>query len=327
MLLSLLALGTGLALLVWSSDKFVFGASALARSLGVSPLLIGLTIVGFGTSAPEMIVSAVSAWQGNPGLAIGNALGSNIANIALILGTSALITPMVVSSGILKKEMPILLAVMVLVLLLLLDGRLGFQDAILLSATMLLVMAWIVYDGLNHPDAQMEKELAEELPANIPVWNAGGWLLIGLVLLLVSSRMMVWGAVNIAQAMGISDLIIGLSIVAIGTSLPELGASIACMRKKEFDIAIGNVMGSNLFNSLGVLGIAGIIQPTQVDSMVLTRDIPIQLGLMIFLFAIAGQWRVGRFSGKGRISRRSGFFLLASFITYQFTLFFQSLAG
>ena len=327
MLLSLLALGIGLALLVWSSDKFVFGASALARSLGVSPLLIGLTIVGFGTSAPEMIVSAVSAWQGNPGLAIGNALGSNIANIALILGASALIAPMVVSSRILRKEMPILLAVMVLVLLLLLDGRLGLQDAIILSVSMLLVMAWIVYDGLTHPDSKMEMELAEEFPDDLPLWQAGGWLLVGLVLLLVSSRMMVWGAVDIAQAMGISDLVIGLSIVAIGTSLPELGASFACMKKKEFDIAIGNVMGSNLFNSLGVLGIAGIIEPTAVDSMVLTRDMPIQLGLMLFLFAIAGQWRIGRFSGKGRISRRSGVFLLAVFIGYQFTLFFQSLAG
>ena len=192
---------------------------------------------------------------------------------------------------------------------------------------MLLVMAWIVYDGLTHPDAKMEMELAEEFPDDLPLWQAGGWLLVGLVVLLVSSRMMVWGAVDIAQAMGISDLVIGLSIVAIGTSLPELGASFACMKKKEFDIAIGNVMGSNLFNSLGVLGIAGIIEPTAVDSMVLTRDIPIQLGLMLFLFAIAGQWRVGQFSGKGRISRRSGVFLLASFIAYQFTLFFQSLAG
>ncbi len=327
MLLSLLALSIGLAVLVWSSDKFVLGASALARSLGVSPLLIGLTIVGFGTSAPEMIVSAVSAWQGNPGLAIGNAIGSNIANIALILGAAALIAPLVISSRILKREMPILLAVMLLVLALLIDSELGFGDGIILLVGMAAVMAWIVYDGITRHDSHLEQEFENELPPEMPLWQAMAWLILGLLLLLISSRLMVWGAVNIAVAMGISDLVIGLSIVAIGTSLPELGATFACMKKKEYDIALGNVLGSNLFNSLGVLGIAGIIEPTAVEQMVLTRDMPVQFGLMIFLILIAGQWRVGRIGGQSQISRRSGIIFLGCFVAYQLLLFYQSFAG
>lgn len=326
-MLSILALVSGLALLVWSSDKFVFGASALARTLGVSPLLIGLTIVGFGTSAPEMIVSAVSAWQGNPGLAIGNALGSNIANIALILGASALIAPLVISPRILKHQIPLLVAVMLLTLVLLLDNELSSTDSIILLITMLGVMGWIVHDGLKHPESVLDADLEEELATDVPASRALGWLLLALVILLLSSRMMVWGAVNIAQALGISDLVIGLSIVAVGTSLPELGAAFACMRKKEYDIAIGNVLGSNIFNSLGVLGIAGIIQPTAVDPMVLVRDMPVQFGLMLFLILIAGHWHLGIGQTRGQISRRSGLIFLTCFALYQGLLFLQSFSS
>ncbi len=323
MLLNLVSLFTGLALLVWSSDKFVFGASATARSLGVSPLLIGLTIVGFGTSAPEFLVSAISAWNGNPQLAVGNAIGSNIANFALILGISALVSPLIISPRILKTEIPILFFVMLLTLILLLDRHLSYTDGVLLLITMLLVMSWIVYDGLNNRDSVLEKEFENEIPDHIPALHAISWLILGLVLLVISSRMMVWGAVNIAQLLGISDLVIGLSIVAIGTSLPELGASIASVRKKEYDIALGNVLGSNMFNSLGVLGIAGVIKPTEIDHWLLVRDMPLQFFLLLVIFIVAGQWKLG----SGGISRGTGTALFLGFVAYQALLFFQSFSG
>ncbi len=323
MLLNLLALFVGLALLVWSSDKFVFGASCTARLLGVSPLLIGLTIVGFGTSAPELLISAISAYNGNPELAIGNAIGSNIANIALILGSAAIISPLVVSSRIIKIEVPILFCVMLFTLLLMIDDSLSRVDGVLLLLAMTAVMGWIIFDGLTKKDAVLEKEFEDEIPSNISALTAIGWLVTGLIFLVVSSRMMVWGAVNIAQYLGVSDLIIGLSIVAIGTSLPELGASLASVRKKEYDIALGNVLGSNLFNSLGVLGVAGVIQPTGVDRWILLRDMPIQFMLLGVVFLVAGQWKFG----KGRISRRTGVFFLLCFAGYQSLLFYQSFYG
>lgn len=323
MLLSVLALIAGLALLVWSSDKFVLGASSTAAALGVSPLLIGLTIVGFGTSAPEMVVSALSSAGGNPGLAIGNALGSNIANIALILGVSALVVPLAVSSRILRNEMPVLFAVTLLVTLVIWDLQLSRIDSWVLIGGMFAVMGWLVYDGLRNRGSVLEHEFEEEIDASLPLRTALMWCLVGLVLLVVSAQMMVWGAVNIAQFFGISDLIIGLSIVAIGTSLPELGASIASVRKKEYDIALGNVLGSNMFNSLGVLGIAGAISPTEVDRMVLVRDMPFLFALMVLLFLVAGQWALG----KGRISRRTGAIFLISFIAYQGILFWQATGG
>ena len=324
MLLSLAALLIGLALLVWSSDKFILGASATAGALGVSPLMIGLTIVGFGTSAPEMLVSAVSAWNGNPGLAVGNALGSNIANIALILGASALIAPMVISSRIVKTEMPILFAVMLLVLYLMLDMGLSRAAGIILIVAMFSVLGWTVFEGLRKREAQeqLEAQFEDEFES-LPIKQAIGWVIIGLVLLVISSRIMVWGAVNIAEMMGISDLIIGLSIVAIGTSLPELGASFACMKKQEYDIAIGNVLGSNIFNSLGVLGIAAVIEPTNIEILVLYRDQVLQFALILALFWVAGQWKLG----KGRVSPRTGILFLTVYAAYQSLLFYQSFAS
>jgi cation:H+ antiporter len=322
MILSLLALLAGLALLVWSSDKFVLGASATASSMGVSPLLIGLTIVGFGTSAPEMLVSAVSAWNGNPGLAIGNAIGSNIANIALILGASALIAPLIISSRILKHEMPLLVGVMLLALVLIIDKELSYTDGIILIGAMFLVMGWIIYEGITKRDPSLEEGFEEEIPRDIPLAKALRITFVGLVVLVGSSRLMVWGAVNIAESLGISDLIIGLSIVAIGTSLPELAASFVCMKKKAYDLALGNVLGSNLFNTLGVLGIAGIIQPSKVDDFVLIRDMPVQFALMLLLIYIAGQWA----GAHGRISRRTGWIFLSCFVAYQSLLFYQSFA-
>lgn len=322
MWVSVLAIIVGLAVLVWGADRFVVGAAATAYNLGIPPLVIGITVVGFGTSAPEMLVSVFAAWHGNPALAVGNAVGSNIANIALILGCSALITPLTVQSKVLRKELPLLLAVMLFALLLLHEGHLGFIDGWILLAGLLVVMIWVTVGALHaRPDDPIAAEFEQELPTQLTTGQALGWLSLGLLLLLGSSRLLVWGAVNVAQALGVSDLVIGLTIVAVGTSLPELAASIAGAIKDEHDIAVGNVIGSNIFNTLGVLALPGIIHPTELPAEVLQRDYWIMLGLTIALFLMAYGW-----GGAGRISRAEGATLLGCFVLYQ-TLIYLDVRG
>jgi len=314
-LASLTAIVLGFAVLIWSADRFIYGAAALSRNLGVSPLLIGLTIVGFGTSAPELLVSAFAAAQGNPGLAIGNAVGSNIANIALILGITALVAPLAVGSRILRREMPLLLVVMVFAGLLLLDGHLGRLDGSLLLLGLAAVFAWVIYDGLRgrkDPSDPMEAEFDAEIPKAVPTRRALIWLVLGLVALLISARILVWGAVNVAEALGVSDLIIGLTIIAVGTSLPELAASVVSARHGEPDIAIGNVIGSNMFNLLGVMAFPGLIHPAAVPGEVLTRDYPVMFGLTLLFLVMAFGLR-GR---MGRVGRPGGLLLVACFVGY-----------
>lgn len=312
LLLSTAAVVAGFILLVWGADRFVHGASASARNLGISPIIIGLTIVGFGTSTPEVLVSTMAALQGNPGLAIGNAIGSNIANIGLVLGTTALITPLRVRSEILQREYPIMFAIMVLTLLLLLDLQLSRLDGLVLLTGLLLLIVWMVRLGLRQ---QRHDPLAGEydrgIPRHIPTRRALIWLVIGLGVLLLSSHMLVWGAVNIAQAMGVSDLVIGLTVVAIGTSLPELAASVMSAIRKEPDIAIGNIIGSNMFNLLAVIGIPALIAPGPVDPIILSRDMVTMIALSIALFAMA--YGFGR---PGRINRIEGGLLLLAYCGY-----------
>jgi len=313
MMWSYVAVVFGLALLVWSADRFVEGAAATARHFGVPPLLIGMVIVGFGTSAPEMMVSALAASQGNPGIALGNAFGSNISNIALILGVTALISPIAVHSGVLRRELPILTAVTVLAAVLLFDGALSRVDAWIMLGVFAGLMAWTIRQGLARRSdslgAEMERELeTREQPLARSVFR----LLLGLVLLIVSSRLLVWGAVGIARHFGVGDLIIGLTVVAIGTSLPELASSVMATRKGEHDIALGNVIGSNLFNTLAVVGIAAAIHPMAVAPEVMTRDVPVMGALTVSLFIIGYGFR-GR---AGRINRWEGGLLLASFAGY-----------
>ena len=292
MTLAILAVVAGLALLVWSADRFVEGAAATARHFGMPSLLVGMVIVGFGTSAPEMMVAALSAWQGNPGIALGNAYGSNIANIALILGVAALINPIVVHSQVLRKELPILTAVTCLAALQLWDGELSRVDAWVLLAVFGGLMTWSSWQGLRQRADALGVEVAQELAAHaMPIGRALGWLGFGLVMLIVSSRLLVWGAVAIARDLGVSDLIIGLTIVALGTSLPELASAVAAVRKGEHDIALGNVLGSNLFNTLAVVGIAGAIQPMATAPEVLFRDIPVMALLTVSLFGICYGFR------------------------------------
>jgi len=319
MLIDSLAIIAGFIMLIWSADRFIVGAAATARNFDVPPLIIGLTIVGFGTSAPEMMVAGFASYNGSPALAIGNALGSNITNITLVLGIAALITPLDVHSRIIKKELPILLFSTLLALALMRDMTLSRFDGFVLLGLLFLLMWWITRAGLKNPaDDALTSEYMEEMPDKMQTSHALFWLVAGLILLTISSKVLVWGAVNIATEFGVSELIIGLTIIAVGTSLPELAASISGALKNEHDIAIGNVVGSNLFNTLGVLAIPALISPGEIPQDILYRDLPIVLILTILLFIMAYGFR-----GEGRINRLEGGLLLGAFITYQMLLFFS----
>jgi cation:H+ antiporter len=313
MLLALVAVIGGLGVLVWSAERFIDGAAGTATHLGMSPLLIGMVIVGFGTSAPEMVVSAFAALDGSPSLALGNALGSNIANIGLILGITALIAPISVHSAIIRRELPLLLGIGALVGLLLWSGGLSRLEAGLLIAGFFTLIGWTLINAKRGRGDALETEFSQELAEHpMPLKRALLSLAIGLVLLILSSRVLVWGAVSIAQTLGVSDLIIGLTIVAVGTSLPELAASVIAARKGEHDIAIGNIVGSNMFNLLAVIGIAGIIAPMpEIPAEVMTRDWPMMMAGTIALFVMGFGLR-----GEGRINRVEGAILLLTFIAY-----------
>ncbi len=323
MLLAAASILFGLGFLVWGADRFVIGAAGLARSLGVPPLLIGLTVVGFGTSAPEMLVSTVAALQGNPGIAIGNALGSNIANIGLILGATALIAPLMVRSDMLRREYPLLLLVSAGTYLLLLDGKLDRFDGIVLLLGLVASMYALVRIGLKRRDHDpLVDEIEAELPTDLSTRAAAGWFIVGLIVLVVSSRMLVWGAVEVAAAFGVSDLVIGLTIVAIGTSLPELAASIMSAHKNEPDLAIGNVIGSNIWNLLAVLGIPGLLAPGLLPDEVVSRDMLVMLGLTLALFVMGRSMHT-----HGVINRGQGALLLAAFLAYQGWIIWQAHAS
>ena len=321
MTIAFIALIFGFAMLTWGADRFVLGSAAIARNLGVSPLIIGLTIVGFGTSAPEMLVSAMAAWNNNAGLAIGNAIGSNITNIALILGATTLVAPLKVQSSTLRREMPVLLFIMLVGLALMWDGILSRLDGGILLAGLGLMLIWLATLGARDRRDPMQSEYEAEIPSHMPMLRALFWFALGLVILIVGSRILVWGAVIIAQAFGVSDLIIGLTIVALGTSLPELAVTVMSAMKGEHDIAIGNVIGSNMFNLLGVLGLPGLIAPGAFAAEVLTRDFSMMIGLTIALFFMAYGFR-----GPGRINRLEGGVLLATYVGYQTLLYVTSLS-
>ncbi|HCW88456.1 MAG TPA: calcium/sodium antiporter [Marinobacter sp.] len=316
--LAALAVLAGLILLVWSADRFIDGAAATAKHLGMPTLLIGMVIIGFGTSAPELAVSAMASLDGNPGLALGNAYGSNISNIALIVGLTAVIAPIAVHSQVLRKEIPILLAITALAGYQLLDGELSRLDGWILLAAFAGVMGWSIVQGFRGKGDSLIGETETELAEHpMPLGRAVAWLGVGLVLLLVSSRMLVWGAVTIAQAMGISDLVIGLTIVAIGTSLPELASALAAVKKNEHDLILGNIIGSGIFNTLAVVGMAAAIHPLSVDSEVLYRDWTVMTALTIAMLLMGFG-----LTGKSRtISRLDGGLLLLTFLAYTGYLF------
>lgn len=309
-----LAILLGFALLLWSADRFVDGAAATAYHANVSPLLIGMLIVGFGTSAPEMLVSVIAALDGKPDLALGNALGSNIINTGLILGITALITPIYVQSRIVRLELPLLLGIGALAGVLLWDGNLSRVESLILLGGFFALMAWQIYTARHSAGDSLEAEHLQEIKSHgLSRKQAWFWLLAGFVLLILSSRILVWGAVAIAEAFGVSTLIIGLTIVALGTSLPELAASVVAARKGEHDIAIGNIVGSNMFNILAVIGIAGSIRPmANISPEVLLRDWPAMMLLIILTLILAGYSR--------HIGRIGGALLLLGFVGYNLYL-------
>ncbi|MDR9467766.1 calcium/sodium antiporter [Marinospirillum sp.] len=319
MLLQWLAVVAGLILLVWSADRFVIGASVTAEKLGVPVLVIGMLLMGFGTSAPEMLVAIQASLDGSPDLAVGNALGSNIANIALILGLTALIAPIPVATGLVRKEIPLLLVVTLGAALLLLNQQLDWWKGVLLVAGLLAFIGysyWLTRQGQS--DALLEEVESTLQPMSTA--RALFWLLVGLVLLVVSSRLLVWGAVELALSWGVSEMVVGLTLVAVGTSLPELAASLAAARKGQAELVLGNIIGSNVFNLLAVLPMPALLASgSQLGSELLWRDLPVMLGLTVLLLLVS----LGR-QGQERINRMEGAGLLLCFVGYQGWLFLGS---
>ncbi len=310
--LSALVVVASLIGLVFGADRFVDAATVIARGFGVSPLLVGMAIVGLGTSAPEMLVSVMAALKGEGGLAIGNALGSNIGNIGLVLGTTALIGPIVVHRDVLREELSVLLLVSFGSMLLFVDGELGPGDGCFLLLGLVLILARMIRRGAR--DAKGEGRTAKEPNESIQRpkrWRSAVALLIGLGVLLISSKGIVWGGTNIAQALGVSQLIIGLTVVAIGTSLPELAASVTSARRGEHEMAVGNIIGSNTFNLLAVLPFPALLDGGEVDAAVMTRDAPTMLAFTITLGVLAYGLRV-----RGVIGRPGGAFLLLGYLGY-----------
>lgn len=314
MFMAMLSVVAGLALLVWSADKFVDGSAAVARHFGMPALLIGMVIVGFGTSVPEMIVSAFASLEGSSGIALGNAYGSNITNIALILGVTAIMSPIAFHISVMKIELPILTAVSLFAAFQLIDGEITRIDAILLIAVFTIYMIWAIRKALRHKKSKMAKEYEKDIEQiKMPMKTAFFWLFAGLTVLIISSRMLVWGAVEIAHFFKVSDLIIGLTVVAVGTSLPELASSVMAARKGEHEIALGNIIGSNLFNTLIVVGIAGLIKPMKVMPEVLNRDMVVMIFLTVSLFVIGFNFKNRK---QGRINRFEGALLLFAYVGY-----------
>lgn len=320
MLLDVIALVIGLIVLVIAADKFIVGTVSIAKKFGISPLLIGLTIVGLGTSAPEILVSAIASWQGNTGLAVGNAIGSNVANIGLILGCTALISPLAFKSGLLKQELPILMVVSVICYFMAFDG-LDVVDGIVMLVILASFLVWLIYSAKKDGQKKsltdpLEQELVADIPDDVSEQKAWLFFFVGLIGLLASSKLLVWAAVNIAESFGVSDLVIGLTIVALGTSLPELAASISSVLKNEDDLAVGNVIGSNMYNLLAVYSLPGLIAPGPVAESVLYRDFPVMLALTGGLFVLGYG-----LTKAGHINRLEGGVLVLVYCIYQWVIY------
>lgn len=312
MLGNILLVIAGLVLLTWGADRFVHGAASAARNLGIAPLLIGLTVVAFATSAPEILVSIVAATQKEPGLAIGNALGSNIVNIGLVLGITAMIRPIKLESATLRREMPALLAVSLLTVSLFLDSYLSRIDGAVMLTGLVIVMVWLVRLGIRSAvNDPIKRDFEAEIPTDVSMTMALVWLGIGLGTLLVGADLLVDGAIGIAKQLGISEVVIGILVVALGTSLPELAVSLASALKGEYGLAIGNIVGSNIFNLLAVIGIAATIEPAALAPTVLSLHVFVMAAFTLVLFAMTYDY-----DGKAELSRMEGVALLAAFIAY-----------
>jgi cation:H+ antiporter len=312
MLVDTLEVIGGLVLLIWGADRFVHGAAATARNMGVAPLLIGLTIVAFATSAPEILVSMVAALRGEPDLAFGNAIGSNIANIGLVLGSVAIIRPIELRSATLRREMPALLAVSLLTVSLFLDTFLSRIDGFVMLTGLVIVMIWLARLGMRSASTDpMAEDFAAEIPEHVSMVAAILWLIVGLGTLLVGAELLVDGAIEIARTLGVSEVVIGVTLVAIGTSLPELAVSLVSAMKGEYGLAIGNIVGSNIFNLLAVIGIAAAIEPSALAPSVLSLHIFVMVAFTLVLFAMTYDY-----DGKSDLSRIEGSALLIAYFAY-----------
>ena len=292
--------------------NILLGAAATARNLGVAPLLVGLTVVAFATSAPEILVSIVAALQKEPGLAFGNAIGSNIVNIGLVLGLTAMIRPIKLESATLRREMPALLAVSLLTVSLFLDTFLSRVDGVVMLTGLVIVMVWLARLGLRSGDQDpLAMDFAAEIPSDVSMPMALVWLAIGLGTLLIGAELLVDGAIGIAKLLGVSEVVIGITIVAFGTSLPELAVSLASALKKEYGLAIGNIVGSNIFNLLAVIGIAATISPAALAPTVLSLHIFVMVAFTLVLFAMTYDY-----DGKAQLSRLEGLALFIAYVAY-----------
>jgi len=302
----------GLALLIWGADRFVHGAAAAARNLGVAPLLIGLTIVAFATSAPEILVAVLASLKGQPGLALGNAIGSNIVNIGLVLGAVAIIRPIQMRSATLRREMPALLAVTLLTVSLFFDSYLSRIDGLVMLTGLVIVLIWLTRIGVRSlPSDPLKEEYDAEIPKNVKMSSAIFWLLFGIATLLLGAHLLVKGSISIAEYYHVSDVVIGILLVALGTSMPELAVSLVSALRGEYGLAIGNIVGSNIFNLLGVIGVAAIISPIGVQQSVLSLHIFVMVAFTLVLFAMTYDY-----DGKSELSRIEGAALVAAFVAY-----------
>ena len=312
MLGNTLELIAGLLLLIWGADRFVYGAAASARNLGVPPLLIGMTVVGAATSAPELLVSVIAAARNEPGLAIGNAIGSNIVNIGLVLGCVAIVRPIQLRSATLRREMPALLAVSLLTVSLFLDSRLSRVDGLVMISGLVIVLVWLARLGMRSaPTDPIKQEYEAEIPVNVGMGRAVLWLVVGLAMLLLGAQLLVDGASDIARQLGVSEVVIGILLIAFGTSLPELAVSLISALKGEYGLAIGNIVGSNIFNMLAVIGAAATISPLTLEPDVLSLHVFVMVAFTLVLFAMTYDYE-----GKSELSRIEGVALLAAFLAY-----------
>ena len=314
MWLAVIAILIGLAILVWSADVFIDGATALAKKFSVPSFLIGVLILGIGTSAPEMVVSVLAALEGSPELALGNAYGSNIINIALVLGATVLISPIIIRKGIVKRDLPLLLLITAIAAWQLRDGILSQVDGLILLVLLIAVLGLQIVLSIREGYHEHEEDIdnADSDATEPSVARGLGSLLLGMLMLVISSRAIVWGAVELATLWGLSELIIGLTIVAVGTSLPELVSSMSAARKGEHDMALGNIIGSNVFNTLAVVGLATVIAPIAADPVILSRDVMAMGLLTVLLVALC----VFAFTKKRQFGRTSGATLVLFFVGY-----------
>ena len=317
MLISIISLVSGFILLIWSADAFTDNGAKIANIFKISPLIIGILIFGFGTSAPEMLVSGLAAFEGHPELSVGNAFGSNILNIALVLGVTAMIMPIKIELKVIKKEWLYLMFTTLIAGLLVWDRHLGVMDGTILFG---LLAVFLLY---TFNESKKDHHEFDNLSSKIDIDQKGRiWiiLLISFIVLLVSAKLIVYGGTSLAIQFGVSDLIIGLTVVALGTSLPELAVSITSAIKKQHAMVVGNIIGSNLFNTVGVLAIPGLISPLYVPEKLITRDYPFMLVLTTLIFVFVASHK---FSKESTISRLEGALFILILFFYLYLLFWK----